>query len=362
MLDSDQYYLAFSLFPGIGPVKFDSLIAHFGSSQAAYEASVQELSEGIGVHLATQFAEFRKNFDFDLIQSELEHDKITLLSREHPLFPPRILEISDPPICLYVKGDVSSYDWDDFYFAVVGTRNPSEYGKQVTKKLSREMVEAGAVIVSGLAMGVDALAHWEAVKLKKKTVAFLGCGVNIIYPSINTALYHQIITYGGLIISEFPPNKRTAKGHFVARNRLISGVSKGVLVAEGLINSGSLITARYALAQGKDVFAPPAPITSDLSRAPNLLIQEGAKMVTNVQDILDEYNVELKGHKMKDFSEVLTGEERSIYQVLAQEAFTADELSRTASIPMFQLLSLLSSMELSGSIERNASGKYQVRL
>nr|MBP9691128.1 DNA-processing protein DprA [Candidatus Woesebacteria bacterium] len=352
----------FSLCPGIGPVKFDGLLAHFGSVEKAYNSSVEELAQGLGSRLAGEFELFRERFQYDVVCEELAADAITFISRENVLFPPQLLAISDPPIGLYVKGDITTYQWDDFFFAVVGTRNPTEYGKQITKKFSSELAQAGAIIVSGLAMGVDALAHWESVKLHKKTVAFLGCGVNIIYPSVNRELYFKILENGGLIISEFPPNKRTIKGHFIARNRLISALSKGVLVAEGLIDSGSLITARYALAQGKDVFAPPSPITSELSKAPNLLIKEGAKMVTDVNDILEEYQVEVRQKKGSDLGATLSSEERSVYQILAHEAFTPDELARTIHVPIFQLLPLLSSMELSGIIEKNASGKYQIRV
>lgn len=356
----DPHAVGFSLFPGVGPVRYDIILSQFGTAEKAFHASLQDLSHVLGVKLAEEFISFRHSLSFDSIEQEFVSDRITVLTRDDPDFPPQLLEISDPPICLYAKGDVRSYDWDAFYFAVVGTRKPTEYGKQVTKKFSAELVSAGATIVSGMAMGVDGLSHWEAVNQKKKTIAFLGCGVNIIYPSVNRELYYKILETGGLIMSEFPPNKTTIVGHFIARNRLISGLSKGVLVAEGLIDSGSLITARYALAQGKDVFAPPSPITSELSKAPNLLIKEGAKMVTQVEDILQEYEVEIRKEKGRIIDTELSQEERTIYQLLAQEAFSADELSRTIRVPIFQLLPLLSTMELSGIIEKNGTGKYQI--
>lgn len=356
----DPYALAFSLFPGIGPVRYDVLLSHFETAKHAFSASATDLHEGMGAKLASEFMSFRKTLDFDLVEKELSADGITVLTRDDPDFPPQLLEISDPPICLYAKGDVRSYDWSAFYFAVVGTRKPTEYGKQISKKFSAELASAGATIVSGMAMGVDGISHWEAVKQKKKTIAFLGCGVNIIYPSINRELYFKILETGGLIMSEFPPNKRTLVGHFIARNRLISGLSKGVLVAEGLLDSGSLITARYALTQGKDVFAPPAPITSELSQAPNLLLKEGAKLVTDVGDILQEYAVEIRKEKGRIVDSQLSIEEKGIYHVLSQEAFTPDELARTIHVPIFQLLPLLSSMELSGIIEKNGAGKYQI--
>jgi len=228
----------------------------------------------------------------------------------------------------------------------------------ITTKFSRELAENGAVIVSGLAMGIDALAHWSAIHAGKRTIAFLGCGVNIVYPSVNSYLYKEILRTGGLIISEFPPDMRTLKGHFVSRNRLISGISQGVLVAEGLIDSGSLITARYALLQGKDVFAPPSPINSALSKAPNLLLKEGAKLVTEVDDILEEFHMTSKSSVVVPLR--LNDQEKRVYEVLSEESFSTDDLVRALNLPVTQVLQLLSGMELSGIIEKNESGKYQI--
>lgn len=364
-MSSLAYHLFFSYLNGIGPTRFDILINHFGSAKKAFEAPGSSLREALGPVLSTRFIEYRSSFDFDVEYKKITDKKITVLTRDDPRFPSSILNLSDPPICLYVKGDLSRFDWnsktaDEIYIAVVGTRKPTEYGKQVTSIFSRGLAEGGAIIVSGMAMGVDAIAHWGALNAGKRTIAFLGCGVNIIYPWVNRDLYDKIIETGGLIISEFPPDKTTIKGHFVARNRLISGLSRGVLVAEGQIDSGSLITARYALQQGKDVFAPPSPITSDQSQAPNLLIKEGAKLVTKVEDILEEYG--LKNQKaVVEKSKSLPEEQKRLFQLLSQEAFTPDEIARLIKAPIHIILTLLSSMELSGLIEKNTVGKYQIK-
>lgn len=360
MNNTIQYSLSFSYTPGIGPTRFDALLHTFGSVEKAYHASFEEVSRVIGTHFASSFHSFKNTFDPEQELSRLEKQGILVLDRNHNMFPTSLREISDPPICLYVKGDISQYDWDkDFLFAVVGTRNPTEYGKMITAKFSRELAENNAVIVSGMAMGVDAIAHWAALHVAKRTIAFLGCGVNVIYPAVNSHLYKEILQNHGLIISEFPPDIRTLKGHFVTRNRLISGISKGVLVAEGLIDSGSLITARYALAQGKEVFAPPAPINSSFSKAPNLLLKEGAKLVTEVDDILEEFHMKNTSAIKKP---LLAGVERKVYEVLAKDSFTPDDLSRSLNLPIFQILPLLSNMELSGIIEKNEAGKYQLVL
>ncbi len=357
----DSYYLTLSYCPGIGPVTFDLLCNHFGSVEEILKAPLQELSRVIGSNLARQLVSFRSSFDSEKVLQSLAKQQVTVLTREHSSYPPQLAQLSDAPICLYVKGAISNFDWtSELFIGVVGTRKPTEYGTQITRLLSRELAQAGTIIVSGLALGVDALAHQEAVQAGKKTIAFMGCGVNVIYPSANTHLYHRILETGGLIISEFPPDALTLKGHFVARNRLISGLSQGVLITEGLLQSGALITARYALAQGKDVFAPPAPITSDFSGAPNLLLKEGAILVTEVNDILREYGKDKSRTTSSQDISSLTHEERTLYQLLKQESFTSDDLARSLNISVSELLPLLSSMELSGLIQRNEIGKYQI--
>ena len=360
------YYLGFSFFPGIGPIRFDNLLKYFGSVKQAYEAPSSKLQSALGQSLGQKFITFRSSFEFEVEYKKITDKHIAVLTREDTRYPASFLNLSDPPICLYVKGELANFHWNDeeeneLYFAVVGTRTPTDYGKQIATKFSRELAEAGAIIVSGMAMGIDAAAHWAAISAKRRTIAFLGCGANVIYPWVNRDLYHKIIDMGNLVISEFPPEMTTLKGHFVSRNRLISGLSRGILVAEGLKDSGSLITARYALTQGKDVFAPPAPITSDQSQAPNLLLKEGAKLVTEVGDILEEYDLK-KQISVKNTLKNIPEEQKRLFQLLSQEAFTPDDLSRSLSAPVYQILTLLSSMELSGVVEKNASGKYQIKI
>lgn len=359
-MDNDylKEYLTFSNANGIGPIRFDALISYFKNISNAYEAPEKDIAHVIGSNFAKKFIEFKHGFDVDKYIRKLDKHQVSVLTRDSSGYPKQLLEISDPPICLYVKGNISSFDWDDFYFAVVGTRKPSEYGKEITRTLSQSLALSSCIIVSGMALGVDSIAHWQAVKSSKKTIAVLGCGVDVIYPSSNTNLYNKIIETGGLIISEFPLGRITRKGHFVARNRIISGISKGVLITEGLVDSGSLITARFALSQGKDVFAPPSPITSSMSKAPNLLLKEGAKMVTCIDDILEEYPLETKLSKIEKRTPSLNFEEKAIYQLLAREAFSADELARTLKVPIFKILPVLSNLELSQVIDKNESGKY----
>ena len=269
--------------------------------------------------------------------------------------------ISDPPICIYMKGS-TGWSTPTTYFAIVGTRKPTSYGIQITKKFGRELVEAGFVIVSGMALGIDTIAHQAALDSKGKTIAVLGSGVNVIYPSSNFQLYHNIIKSGGAVISEFPPNQYVLKGLFISRNRIISGLSRGVLIAEGGEFSGALITAKYAGIQGKDVFAIPSPINSQMSSAPNLLIKQGAKMVTSTQDILDEFEMPITPKRKEDIQEKLSGLEKSIFDILIKNPETVDYLALNLHQTASQILNIISLMEINGIIEKNIEKKYQIRI
>ena len=218
------------------------------------------------------------------------------------------------------------------------------------------------MIVSGMAIGVDSVAHQTALNNNGRTIAFLGCGVDIIYPAINSNLYHKIINKGGLIISEFPPVEMVVKGLFIARNRLISGLSLGVLVAEGAKNSGAMITARYAAEQGKEVFAVPGPLNSRMSDAPNILLKNGAKLVTSVEDILSEFNIRVVPRKREEIINLLTDEEKNIFQILEVRPMLSDDVAIQLRTSISEVLNALSLLEIKGVIEKNSEGKYQIRI
>jgi len=359
-MDNTPYYLGFSHFLGIGPIKYDLLLKYFGDIESAYLAPEKKLTQILGQKTTMQFVDFRKRFKGKEVFNMYSKKNITILTREHKKYPGPLLQIYDPPICLYVKGDLKSYDFtDNRYFAIVGTRKPTSYGVQITKRFSGELAIAGFTIVSGMALGIDTVAHEAALEAAGRTIAFLGCGVNVIYPQSNYVLYHEIIKNGGLVISEFPPEMTVLPGLFVSRNRLISGLSRGVLVAEGQKDSGSLITARCGLEQGKEVFAPPAPITSDQSEAPNSLIKDGATLVTSVQDIFDAFSLSYQTQKLDDsIISALRDEEKSIITILENEALTANEIGKKLKMQIAIILPLLSNLELLGIIEKNNSGVY----
>lgn len=289
-MDEQGAYVGFSLVNGIGPLRFKLLLDYFGTAEKAWNAQGQVLIElGIARKIVDHFVKFRSSFSLKSYLEEVARKEIKIITRISHDYPKQLLEIADPPIVLYLKGKLP-VNWHQT-IAVVGTRKPTTYGKQITQSLTRDLAFFNFNIVSGLARGIDAIAHRTALEYGAITIAVLGCGVDIVYPPEHKNLYSEIITNGGAIISEVPPGHTVSKGLFPARNRIISGLSKGVVVTEGAKDSGSLITAKLALDQGKEVFAVPGPITSYLSEGPTKLIKEGAKIVANVEDILEELNI-----------------------------------------------------------------------
>jgi len=363
MNNNTFFCLAFSHCLGIGPIKFRALLKSFNTPERAYKASGQDLKNIIGEKTASKFIQFRQWFNIKQKFQELEQKKIKIITQLDKNYPQQLINISDPPICLYVRGKINNINLNkEFLFAVVGTRKPTFYGQQIARQFSQQLVDAGVVIVSGMAIGVDTISHRTAIEVGGKTIAVLGCGVDIIYPAINTNLYYQIIKSGGLIISEFPPGHTVLKGLFIARNRIISGLARGVLIIEGSGHSGALITARYAAMQGREVFAPPAPITSEMSSAPNLLLKQGAKLVTTANDIFEEFNLQVKPKTKKDLIGQLPTEERQLVDAVLKQPLSIDELVIALQFSAGKLLSLLSILEIKGIIKKDEEGKYFISI
>lgn len=290
--EEKKYWLGFSAFPGIGPLRFKLLYDYFGSAKEAWQAPENELLKiGLGEKLSAKFSQFKNLFSLDKYIELIQKKRVEVLTWDDTNYPKLLKEIPDAPFLLYVRGDASVLNDMSPRIGVVGTRRITSYGREVTQKLTSELVNHGFTIVSGLAYGVDAVAAQTAIDCGGQTIAVLGCGVDIIHPVSNTSIYWKIVKEYGCIVSEFPMGRFAEKGLFPARNRIISGLSLGVLVTEGAADSGSLITARFAAEQGREVFAVPGPITSELSQGPTKLLKAGAKLVTNVEDILEELNI-----------------------------------------------------------------------
>lgn len=355
------YYLGFSHCLGIGPTRLQNLLSHLPGAEEAYKAPQKQIASIIGPITAAKFVEFRRKFNPEEKMKECEKKGIRVVCWEDEDYPLPLKRISDPPICLYIKGRLELIDFEnDFLFAVVGTRKPTGYGQQLATQFAGQLSQSGATIVSGMAIGIDTLAHRAAIENKGKTIAVLGCGVDIVYPPSNRKLYDEIINGNGIVLSEFPPGMMVQPGLFIARNRIISGLSRGVLVVEGAKDSGALITARYAAEQGRDVFAPPGPITSEMSGAPNLLLKEGAKLVTKIEDILEEYSMQHVTRNMQQRNVSLNTDENKIYELLGREALTIDEIGLTLKQSIQEVSNTLSVMEIKGIIEKNSEGKYMI--
>ncbi len=281
-----KYWLALKLVEGLGNIGIKSLLQSFGAPEHVFKAPLHllETVPGIGSKTARHIKDFKQ---WEQVDGELEKAlrmNVAILTCQDPLFPQRLRHIYDCPVILYVKGDLGGIDVS---VAVVGSRKASAYGKYTTERLCRELALSGVAIVSGMAKGIDASAHKGALSVKGRTVAILGSGLDVIYPPENESLYYEISECGA-VVSEFSFGTRPNAPNFPARNRIISGMSLGVVVVEATEKSGSLITARIALEQGREVFAVPGSIDEAGSRGTNRLIKEGAKLVEDVEDILAE--------------------------------------------------------------------------
>lgn len=362
-----SYWLFFSAFEeGIGPVRFQLLLKYFKTAQNAWAAANKELTAaGIPQATAEKFVNFRNTFDQERYLKILKEKEIHFLILSDEAYPYLLKQISDPPFVLYVKGDFHQ-EWFkiDQKIAVVGTRKITAYGKAVTQKITSELVDQNLTIVSGLAWGVDTVAHQTALTQKGKTIAVLGCGVDLIYPPQNRELYQLIVENGGCVVSEMPLSRWVSRAVFPARNRIISGLSRGVLVTEGAIDSGSLITCSYAAEQGREVFAVPGQIDSLLSQGPLSLLKKGAKLVTSAQDILEEcnitYSIKNKPGKAKNRDD-LNKDQKLIISFIDRENLTADDIIKKSGLSSSLVLSVLSMLEIKGYIE-DYGGKYKIAI
>jgi len=348
-------YIAFSVFPGIGPMRFRLLLDYFGSAKRAWEAPLKEWeSIHIGETLFRKFSQFRTVFNIDDYIKQLAYQHIHTLTFREEKYPKLLKEISDAPFVMYVKSKPAKERIDmERTIAVVGTRKATPYGIYITKKITEELVLNGFTIISGMAYGIDAAAHESAIALGGKTIAVLGCGVDIIAPPTNAGIYRKMSEEGfGAVISEMPLGMRPSKGLFPARNRIISGLSRGVLVTEGADDSGALITARYAGEQGRDVFAVPGPITSAYSRGPTLLLKNGAVLVESARDIMEALGIEKKPKTAKQNETVLTTvEEKRIMACLSNGGIHIDEIVRQSKLSASVAFSTLTVMEMKGIIK-----------
>lgn len=355
-----KYWVALNRIPGIGRVRYQSLLSGFGSLAAAWTARPGDLhAAGVDPRAARLIAAERTTIDPDDEMSQIEKLGIQALTWPDPQYPAALKEIDDPPPVLYVRGDTTATR--DFAVAVVGTRRPTPYGRQVAEEMSHQLAANRICVVSGLARGVDAIAHRAALQAQGKTVAVMACGLDMVYPPEHAKLARDIAE-NGAVLSEQPLGTQPRGDYFPRRNRILSGLSLGVLVVEGDVKSGAMITAKMALEQNREVFAVPGSIFSPQSRGTNELIQKcGAKLVSNVSDIMEELNLSTAPQQM-EMKEALpaTDTEADLMRHITKDAVHIDEVCRQSGLPASTVSSLLAMMELKGLI-REVGGKAYVR-
>lgn len=363
------WWLALSKVGGVGPMIFLRLLQKFGSPREVFQASYQSLTQldRVGPALAQAIVEFSKQEEVLRELERLDRLKIRMVLYNTPDYPPQLANIPDPPPILFVKGQILPQD--QAAVAIVGSRAASQQGLAVTRRLARELAGAGITVVSGMARGIDSEAHRGALAGGGRTIAVLGCGPNVIYPPENRELFSRI-TEQGAVVSEYSLDVKPDAVHFPSRNRIISGLCLGVTVVEAAPQSGSLITARLALEQGREVFAVPGHVDSMRSRGTNRLIREGARLVETAQDILEELRPALEGwirpkpepsvEGLQDKKDLSTEEEKILGMLEEEEQIHIDVLILKSGFPPSKISSLLLQMELKGLV-RQLPGKRFVR-
>lgn len=365
-----ESWLALHLLPGMGPVTCMKLVARFGSPGKALSASISDLGAVVSLRQETLQAlsnEGRKNLE-SLAAKELDRateKNITIIPWDDPLYPALLKNIHDPPVVLYVLGNPELLNCRGL--GIVGSRSATHYGRSVAEQMGKSLVMAGFTVISGMALGIDTGAHNGALAAGGQTIAVLGCGLDIVYPPSNHRLYKSIACAGALV-SEYPLGTRPDSFRFPARNRIISGLSLGIVVVEAAIRSGSLITASHALEQGREVFAVPGRIDSAKSAGTHTLLQQGAKLVHSISDIIEEFPSAEVQKKVKDPGmekeqkaavEILNRKEAELFSFLEVYPRSFDDIVIDSGFSAQQANELLLMLELKGLVESLPGKSFQ---
>ena len=351
-MEEIKFWVALDRVPQLGTVRFRRLEAHFGELSRAWEASPEELrAAGIEERPVREIVTTRSRVSPDAEMQRLVRAGVEAVNWHHPDYPPRLKQISDPPPVLYFKG--SLLPSDERAVAIVGTRSPTSYGREVAARLSADLAQNGITIVSGLARGVDGIAHRAALDAGGRTIAVLANGLDIVYPREHAALFQRAQGQGA-VVSEHPLGVRPVPKSFPRRNRLISGMSLGTLVVEAPLQSGARWTVHHALEQDREVFCVPGSIFSSYSEFTNRMIQEGAKLVSSYTDVLEELNLTVLGHQyeMPITPEPDDEDETDLLRHLHEEPIHIDDIRRSASLPIAAVSGMLSMLELKGKVKQ----------
>ena len=369
----EKALLVLNALPHIGPVTLGRLLERFGGDAVelmqATEKAWMEV-EGVGPKIAGTLRNWREHFDLGAELARMEGLGAKFVARGSEGYPGWLDKISDPPIGLYQRGELELGGMRGI--AIVGTRRPTLYGQRIARKVAAKLARAGFYIVSGLARGVDTAAHEGALEVGGKTVGVLGCGLDIVYPPENEALFGKVASEGALL-SEFPLGRRADRQTFPMRNRVVAGMCEAVVVVESALKGGSLITARQAGEQGRSVFAFPGRVDQETSAGCHALIRDGAVLVTCAEDILDDLGgggrqgvldlqMEVEGKKQEATTVELVGDEEKVYGVLADgAALGLEEIANTAGVEARVAAVTLMSLELKRLVAKRLDGKFEQR-
>lgn len=346
---------------GLGNKSLFNIKKAFTSFKMCFEADSSKLYEKLPPAVAEEIIKMRRNTDPLAYMERLSSQGIATVSIEDEMYPQILKNISNPPYVIYYKGDIGITN--RICLAMVGSRLATDYGKNTARRLGQELARQGITVVSGMARGIDSAAHLGALDVGGKTVAVLGSGINVIYPRENVKLFYRIIDEGA-VISEFPLDIQPEPGNFPVRNRIISGLCRGVIVVEAKKKSGALITADFALEQGRDVFAVPGPVNSKNSEGTNNLIKQGAKLASCVEDILEEYfhlDTRAASQFLQDDFVVLGEDEKLIVECISSGARHFDEIIAETKLDIGVISTSLLKLEFRG-IVKALPGNYYVRV
>lgn len=358
-MDQKAYWVGFNLVKGIGAVRFKQLLDFFGSAEIAWESPPSALiSAGLPQRVSENFAQVKSQVDLDRVMEKIAANDIRVMTWQDADYPRRLKEIDQSPPVLYIKGTINVED--DWAVAVVGTRRVTPYGRQVADEVGRFLAQNGVTVVSGLARGVDAIAHQAALQAGGRTIAVLGSGVDVIYPPEHRKLGAEIVKQGALV-SDFPVGTQPDGVNFPPRNRIISGLSLATVVVEAGEKSGALITAEFAVEQGRDVFAVPGSILAAQSQGTNHLIEQGARPLLKMSDILDALKLEQIPEKQQVRKlNPISAVEQNLLTHLSSEPMHIDQLCELTGLPIHDVSATLTMMELKGFVNQVGGMNYVV--
>src|ERR1044071_9504758 len=356
-MNDKRYWIGFNLIKGIGAVRMQALIQHFGDLEDAWKAKPADLAQaGLGLKVIERIVQAREQVDLEKVWKKIESQNIHILTWEDEAYPQRLKEIDQPPPVLYLRGD---YLPDDlFAVAIVGTRRATPYGRQITEELAAFLATHGITVVSGLSRGIDAIAHQTALKTGGRTLGVLGSGVDKISPPEHRALADKMIE-SGAIVSDYAPGTPPDATNFPPRNRIISGLSLAVVVIEAGETSGALITAEFAAEQGREVFAVPGSILAPQSKGTNKLIQKGALPLLSVNDLMQALDLGRMGDQ-KAARKIIPADETEarLMNVLSTEPLHVDEIRNQTELKIEKVSAALALMELKGMVRQVGGMNY----